>query len=241
MKKLLLILALLFFSINISAQNDDTGDNRIHELGISATDLINGAFQFEYERMIGEHISLGLGIGYKGSEGLIKLSGLDTDKITTGDITYSGFKFIPAVKYYLKKTTQYSMDGFYIGSYLKYSNYKSDLDGTYIDDIGDTFDIEFDAKFSVVSLGVMVGYKLPINDRFSVNFLIAGPGAGFHNYELTQKKDLPDDFFDDLNAALDQYSIFDLMNGDFKFSPSDGKTNFVIPSFRYGITVGYSF
>jgi hypothetical protein len=241
MKKLLLILTALFISINMSAQNDDMGDDRINELGLSVTDLLNGAFQFEYERLVGEHLSLGLGIGYKGDEGLIKLSGIDNDKIKTGDLTYSGFKFIPTVRYYLKETTRHSMDGFYFGGYVKYSNYSSDLDGTYIDDIGDTFDVEFDAKFSVVSVGFMVGYKLPINDRLAVNFLIAGPGAGFHNYKLTQKKDLPDEFFDDLNGALDQYSIFDLLNGDFEFSPSDTETNFVIPSFRYGITLGYSF
>ena len=241
MKKLLVILPALFISINMSAQNDDSSDDRINELGLSVTDLLNGAFQLEYERMVGEHISLGLGLGYKGDEGLIKLSGIDTDKIQTGDLTYSGFKFIPAVRYYLKKTTQYSMDGFYFGGYVKYSNYSSDLDGTYVNVDDESFDVEFDAKFNVISVGFMVGYKLPISDRLAVNFLIAGPGAGFHNYELTQKKDLPDEFFDDLNAALDQYSIFDLLNGDFEFSPSDTKTNFVIPSLRYGITLGYSF
>lgn len=241
MKKLTLIIFILI-AVNISAQTEKEGSHHhLNEIGISVSDLINGALQIEYERMLGKHISVGLGVGFKGDEGLIRLSGLDTDNIKTNNLTYSGFKFIPAVRYYINKTTQYSMDGFYFGAYLKYSNYKSDLDGTYIDDMNDSYTIEFDAKFNVTSVGFMIGYKLPINEKFSVNFLIAGPGVGFHNYSLTNKRDLPDQFYEDLNNALDQYSIFDLINTDFKFSDIETESNFVIPSLRYGISLGYSF
>ncbi|MBO6608044.1 DUF3575 domain-containing protein [Psychroserpens sp.] len=241
MKKLLLIVLLFSISITLSAQKDDLRDDRKNEIGVSVSDLVNGAFQLEYERMVGEHISIGAGIGFKGENGLIRLSGLDTDKVQTGDITYSGFKFIPTVRYYINSTTKHSMDGFYFGAFAKYSNYKSDLDGTYIDDADQSYDVEYDAEFSVISFGFMVGYKLAISQRFSLNFLIIGPGAGFHNYSLIQRQALPDEFFDDLNEALDSYSFFDFLNSDFRFDSDDRETNFVMPAFRYGITLGYSF
>ena len=238
----LFLIAFFLCSFHLLAQErEKVLDERKNEVALSVTDILNGAYQIEYERKIGKHTSLGLGLGLKSEDGLIRLSGLDTESIKTGDLTYSGYKIIPAFRYYLKETTQYSMDGFYFGAYLKHSNYKSDLDGIYINDADESFVVEFDAEFNVTSIGFMIGYKLPINNRWSVNFLIAGPGVGFHNYSLTNRRDLPDEFYDDLNEALDQYSIFEFLDGDFRFSETNSKADFVIPSLRYGISVGYSF
>lgn len=236
-----LIIIFCFLGFSIPAQNEEIRDDRKNEIGFSLSDLVNGAFQVNYERMVGKRISVGMGLGYKGDQGLIRLSGLDGDQLKTNDITYSGFKLIPEVRYYINSTTRYSMDGFYFGAFVKYSNYSSDLDGTYIDSNNDSFIVEFDADFNVTSIGFMIGYKLPISKRFSINFLIAGPGVAFHNYELINRRDLPDEFYEDLNEALEEYSIFDFLNGDFRFSSLNGKTSFTLGSLRYGITLGYSF
>jgi hypothetical protein len=190
---------------------------------------------------LGENISVGLGIGFKGETGLVNLSGLDTDKIKTNDITFSGFKIIPEVRYYINKTQQYTMDGFYFGAYLKYSNLHSDLNGTYINDNQESFVVEFDADFSITSVGFMIGYRLPLSEKISIDFLIAGPGAGFYNFSFENKRDLPDEFYDDLNQALENYSLFDLLNGDFKFSSIDLTSDLILPSLRYGVSIGYSF
>ncbi|MEH6537582.1 MAG: DUF3575 domain-containing protein [Psychroserpens sp.] len=234
------IIVLLF--LKGYAQEIDKQENYFkNEVGLEVSDLLNGAMQLKYERLIGKHLSVGLGIGLKGKNGIIRLSGLNTDQVKTSDITYSGFKIIPEVRYYINKTQQYAMDGFYFGAYLKYTNFKSDLDGTYINDADESFIIEFDAEINITSIGFMVGYKLPIGKRFSIDFLIAGPGAGFHKYSLINKRDLPDEFYTDLNEALEQYSLYDILDGDFRFSATNEKADFVLPSFRYGISVGYSF
>lgn len=242
MKNAILTLAAILLSLNVFSQNDDSNNNMKNEIGIVFSDLINGAFQFKYERQVGDHISVGLGFGYKGDNGLIKLSGLDTESIKTDNLTYSGLKIIPEFRYYLKKTSNTSMDGFYFGAYGKYSNFKSDLDGTYTDSDEEQFSVEFDAKINVVSIGFMAGYKLQISERFNIDFLIAGPGMAFHDYSLTRKKPLPSSFYDDINDALSQYSIFDLIDGDFNFRDRDNpETSFSAISFRYGMTLGYSF
>jgi hypothetical protein len=180
-------------------------------------------------------------LGYKGNKGLIKLSGIDTEKIQTGDITYSGLKIIPEVKYYISKTKQYGKDGFYIGAFVKFTNFQSDLNGTYTNDAMETFTIAFDADINVTSIGFMVGYKLPLSPKFSIDFLIAGPGAGFYNFSFVNTEDLPDEFYEDFNMALENYSLFDLLDGDFKFESTSKDTKFTLPSFRYGISLGYSF
>ncbi|WP_067151188.1 DUF3575 domain-containing protein [Pseudotamlana agarivorans] len=239
MKYIFTLLCVSAFSLICNAQK--SRPVKANEIAFLATDLIDGTFQFKYERLISDHFSVDLGIGYKGTQGLVKLSGLDTDKIKTSDITYSGIKLVPEGRYYLNNIRQTGMIGFYIGAYVKYSGFNSDLDGIYINDSGTTFELEFEAKIGVTSVGLMVGYKLPISKRFAVDFLIAGPGAGFYNFSLDNKKDLPDEFYDDFNEALEKYSLFDFLEGDFRFSQVKRKSDLRLPSFRYSISLTYAF
>ena len=51
----------------------------------------------------------------------------------------------------------------------------------------------------------------------------------------------PDEFYDDLNSALEDYSILDLIDADFKFNNNKLRSKFSALSFRYGISIGYSF
>jgi hypothetical protein len=44
-----------------------------------------------------------------------------------------------------------------------------------------------------------------------------------------------------LNEALEKYSIFDLINADFKFEDNKLRQQTMLPVFRYGIGVTYSF
>lgn len=241
MKKLLFYLIILFAVLDVHGQELEDSKETKNQIGIVISDLLNGALQLKYERLLGEHISVSLGVGYKGDYGIIRLSGLDTEQVKTDDIAYSGLKIIPEVKYYINKTRQYRMDGFYFGAYLKYSNYKSDLDGTYINDANESFTIEFDADIKVTSIGLMVGYKLPISKKLSIDFLIAGPGSGSYKFTFVNKEDLPDEFYEDFNMALENYSLFDLLDGDFRFEAANKNSKFSILSFRYGISLGYSF
>lgn len=227
---------------NIQSQELDLEKIRKNEIDLVVSDLINGSLLMSYERLLGEHFSLGLGLGYKGENGLIALSGLDTEKIKTNEITYSGFKIIPEVRYYLNNSGDLAMRGFYFGAYLKYSDYQSDLNGRYFNEALETFNVQFDADIKVTSIGFMVGYKLPLSDRFTIDFLIAGPGSGAYSFSFENKRDdLPDEFYEDLNEALENYQIFDLLDGDFRFSAASRRTNFNLLTLRYGISLGYSF
>jgi hypothetical protein len=241
MKKLIFTIIVLFTIVNIHGQNLDEDIIFKNEIGLELSDLINGTYQLKYERLVGENISISLGLAYKGDNGLIKLSGLDTDQIKTNEITYSGLIIIPEFRYYLNNNGHTGMDGFYFGAYLKYSNYQSDLNGTYINDASESFEIEFDADIKVTSIGLMVGYKLPVSERFSIDFLIAGPGSGSYKFSFVNKKDLPDEFYEDFNMALENYSVFDLLDGDFRFEATDKNSKFNLLSFRYGIALGYHF
>lgn len=234
---LLLCVLLLASQDKMQAQDKEVKN----KAGLMVTDLINGSFLLNYERALGRHISVGLNAGYKGKEGLIGFSGLDTDQIQTGDITYSGAKIIPEFKYYLNEKGNNMLTGFYFGAYLKFLNYKSDLSGIFINSVGESFDVLYEGKIGVVSGGLMIGYKLDVSKRFSIDFLIAGPGAGNYNFKLKNIIPPPDEFYDALNEALEKYSILDLINADFEFRDNRRSEKLFIPEFRYGITLGYSF
>lgn len=210
-------------------------------VGVMVSDFINGAFLLNYERALGKHISVGLYAGYKGKKGIIAFSGLDTDQFKTGDITYSGTKFIPEVRYYLTEKGNKMLTGFYLGSYLKFINYKSDLGGTFINGAGESFEVLSEGKIGVIAGGMMVGYKLDLGKSFSIDFLIAGPGVGNYNFKLNNVIPPPDEFYDALNEALEEYSILDFINADFEFKDNKRSSSLVRPEFRYGITLGYSF
>jgi len=73
------------------------------------------------------------------------------------------------------------------------------------------------------------------------DFLLAGPGSGSYNFKLNNVIPPPDEFYDDLNTALENYSVLDLIDADFKFRNNKLRSTFGTVSFRYGISLGYSF
>lgn len=238
----LFLLALIFVPL-VSLMAQQTADEKVrnNEIGLMATDIINGSYLLSYERAFGKHIGLRLGFGYKGKEGLVNLSGIDRPQLKTNDLTYSGLKLTPEFRYYLSEKENGMTKGFYFGAYLRYVNYSSDLLGTFIDSQGVSYEIAYDGKINVLSAGLMVGYKLQVSKRFGIDFLIAGPGAGNYTFKLDNRIPPPDEFYEVLNDALENYSIFDLINADFEFKDNKLRQQTMLPVFRYGIGLTYSF
>lgn len=241
---ILVLLMMLLSSMAYSQKTDYTQQENLvkNEISFEVLQVLNGVYQLSYERYIWNNFTGALGIGYKGKEGLIKLSGIDRERIKTDEIFYSGYQIAPEIRYYLKSTSNGQLlNGFYMGLYYKYSNYSSELNGDYISRSGTPYDLEFDMKLSISSVGFMIGYKLPISKHLNIDFMIAGPGAGNYNFQFINKKDLPQEFYEDFNEALEQYSILDFLNSDFRFSEIDNRSKFSTFSFRYGIAIGYTF
>jgi hypothetical protein len=237
-------LILFLISVNsFSQKKESQSETKLvkNEISFEVLQLINGVYQLSYERYIWNNFTASISLGYKGKEGLIKLSGIDTDQIKTGEVYYTGYQIAPEIRYYLKSTSKNNLDGFYLGLYLKYSDYTSSLSGTYIDDSGVNYNLKFDMGMDITSVGFMVGYKLPITKRLNIDFLIAGPGSGHYDVFIKNEADLPDEFYEDLNEALEEYNLLDFINSDFRFSDVNNKSKFSAFSFRYGIAVGYTF
>lgn len=113
---IILLCTIIFTSVATEKKKEITNDTipRLNELSLVITDLIDGSYQLRYERRLSKHMSVGLGAGFKTETGLINISGIDREHIKTGDISYSGVKLVPDVRYYLSKTQQYELDGFLV-------------------------------------------------------------------------------------------------------------------------------
>ena len=208
MKYPLLILALgvglLSFAQENSSKNDsnqnstssETIKNRRNEFSLEFLGIVDGRFIPAYERSFGQHWSAKIGAGPKSEEGLVNFSGIDREKIKTGDLTYSGFIVYGEGRYYISSFNNGRATGFYFGLYGKYSGFQSDFSGTYINDEQEEFSFLFDANIGVTSFGFMFGYKLPLGKRFALDFLIAGPGTANYSFDFKNRSDeLPDEFF----------------------------------------------
>ncbi len=242
MKKIILILAILIGQFSFGQDDDTDTKKRANEVGIEFLGIIDGQTLITYERSFGKHFTGLIGAGPKAKEGLVNISGLDGPTIKTDDLTYSGFKVILEGRYYIKEHDYGRATGFYVGLYTKFSDYQSDLIGTYTNSADEVFNVNFDAELNVTSVGLMVGYKLPIGKRFAIDFLISGPGSGSYKFSITNKSDdLPQEFYDDLNEALENTSLLDLINSDFDFSRNSRDSRFTTVSFRYAISLKYNF
>ncbi|OZV69950.1 DUF3575 domain-containing protein [Winogradskyella aurantia] len=242
MKAKILFFLLVTSSLVFSQELEDNQKTRANEVGLEVLGLIDGQALITYERSFGKHWSGLIGAGPIAEEGLVNISGIDREQLKTGDINYSGYKALIEGRYYINEFINQRAIGFYVGLYAKFSGYNSDLVGTYIDSEGGNYNFLFETELNVRSLGLMVGYKLPLSKRFAIDFLIAGPGAGNYNLSFQNKSDpLPDEFFEDLNEALENFNIFDLIDGDFDFNRNKRKSAFDTVSFRYAVSLKFNF
>lgn len=238
--KSVLLLSFLIISIQLAGAEKDTLNHK-NEGAIVISDFMDGSLQLRYERKFYSRYSLCFGVSYKGVDGLVDISGLNTEYIKTNNITYSGLKLLAELRYYLTGTRRYNMDGFYTGLYSKSSFFGSNINGTFTDDQQELYFLNLDAKIQVQSYGFLIGYKLALTKRLNMDFLIAGPGLAYFEIDLKSRASVPAEFYEFLNSALKDFSFFDITNPDFNFEHLKTKSEFSTVSLRYGITIGYTF
>lgn len=200
---------------------------------------IFGTYQLQYERALGPNTTVGISVGIKTSSGIFEVSGIDVNRISTKDFNFNGIKLLPEFRWYIKKSP-HGYFGFYTGAYAKYQNFKDGISGVYVDSNQQDNPILIDAKIRTIGLGVEVGYKLQVKKRFYIDFLIAGPGISFNKVQLQEVEPVPEEFYDDLSDALAEYGFFEWLNPDFRINGNQD-TDITLPSFRYGVKLGYTF
>lgn len=243
MKQIFITLCLTMFSYVFSFSQDSSRPleaiyQKKNHISIDPISPIFGSYQMQYEREIANHLSIGLNVGIKFSSGIIKVNGIDGNKVKTDEFNFTGYKLIPEIRWYLQKD-QTGLMGFYAGAYFKYLNITDDIVGVYTDDNLENHDFQFGANIHNYGGGIELGYKLRIKKRFFIDFLITGPGISFYSYSLNEVRPVPEAFYDELSKVLSDYGILKHIDSTIDFKNQSGKIT--LPSYRYGIKIGYAF
>ena len=203
--------------------------------------LTFGTLQFQYEHQIGKNMSIGGSLGYKFSSGSLKVKGIQSAKLNTENIEFTGIKVIPEFRWYLNN--KQGINGFYIGSYYRFFSYGANINGTYINNETSTALIDLDLTINSHTVGFEAGYKIMLfkKKNFYLDFLIAGPGVSFNTLKFKENLDVVEGFYTTLGQELSGYSIIESLDIDEITIDDDKGVNITLPAFRYGIKIGYSF
>ena len=174
------ILYLCIICFNVNAQDENGSEKKnIFKINLSALAFKNISLQ--YERGIGKRTSLALNVH---TIPFSNLSFQNTFKnlIDNTDVQYDqlklgSFGIVPELRYYVGKKG--ALQGFYIGPFLSYSNYKLNLPVNYSGKTG-----IFDGDINSITGGLQLGTQFNISKNITLDWWILGPNYGSANGTL---------------------------------------------------------
>lgn len=199
-----------------------------------------GTVELHYERKVLPRMSAGIGIGNKFSSGLLKISGMDGDRIQSDDISFSGIRLMPEFRWYVSATDE-GLTGLYFGGYYKYQTNNSSISSDYSPAVGDDAKVDLDISIQTHAIGLEMGYKLFIAKRFFADFIIGGVGIAKSNFDIEIKSDIPEGYFSALSDEVSNFSILEPITPNVETTEKGIEGDFLLPSLRYGIKFGIAF
>jgi hypothetical protein len=221
---------------------DSTVDRNLIKLNFLSLVFFNTT-TLNYERSIGDKMSVGVGAGRRFSGSLPGLFQSSESDLTISDSDLTGLFFNLEFRWYLDKCNDKGdMKGLYIGPYLKVNRLSLDFDTEF--DPGEELILNSgQAKLVEIGLGGLIGYQLELWDKVTIDFMFFGPRISRFNLSFGFKNEISEEFTgsieDNVNGILEKV----LMNGgvDFDIEKKEIKTDFFRTAFKYGIGIGYKF
>lgn len=214
MKKILLILTLSIsaFSYELKAKEDpnvkkesplfikskkeylmkaaDEGTRtpkQVIKLNLTQLALTNISLQYEYG--FHKNFSAALGVGYLIPRNIPSQIFTPSSNAQGYQLPkFGGWAVTPELRIYPgKKVNHQAPHGFYLAPYFRYSKYT--LQATYIDSVNVSTSHTYDVKATYAGFtgGLMIGAQWIIGKHFSIDWWIAGGGAGLAKFSIDAK------------------------------------------------------
>ena len=204
----------------------------------------------QYERALGKHTSLCLGLRIEPS-GSVPQKGIVEGYLDANDsiarrfineARVSNWAITPEFRYYLGKKPQ---NGFYLAPYLRFGGYSGSWNYVFTDDDGKVYDVGFKGHASVYSGGLMIGAQWHIARHFLIDWWIAGVSEGSVPVRLDVTTDLSgisdkdrQQVTDIINSAvIDGHHVTGTINNNGGYVSG----TFGIPGLRAGLCFGVVF
>ncbi|MES2874420.1 MAG: DUF3575 domain-containing protein [Bacteroidota bacterium] len=214
MRKLFLCILLCISSRLIYAQenvkaNYGSGVSGKNLLKINLLSLPLGNFSFEYERVVANKITVGMGYRFMPKSGIplkSTISNLIDDPDTEAQLDQfktSNSAITPELRFYLGKE---ALRGFYLGPFVRISNYK--LDGPFEYDVNNNPEtLPLVGKLNTVTGGLLIGAQWKLGGGIYLDWWTLGPQYGSANGSLTAKQSLSQAQQDELRPELEALEI----------------------------------
>jgi hypothetical protein len=255
-KLILCVLLMTSLSLQIFAQRREGGLNgsdydpmekpNIVKLNISSLAFKNIALQ--YERILGDKISIACGLRYMPKGSLPLTNSLDqlaeADSTEFSSLKTSSFAITPEFRFYPKHAGK----GFYLAPYLRYRNINMDLPVDYIDDNNKPQNVTATGKFNSFIGGLMIGSQFNLGPMVTLDWFIIGLQYGVTKGDLafttTQAMSLSDQAdikstFEDIKSSASAFNDI-----SYTITPNSGtlSANLGLLGFRgFGLNIGFKF
>lgn len=244
MKTIKIALVCLLIATNAGAQENE-GSEKKNIVKLNLFSLPFRTFNVQYERAVGERISVGGTVRFmpKGKLPFLKtfqnLSNDDEADRQLGNAKVGNFGIMPEMRYYVGKKGVF--EGFYIGPYLNFSRYNTSLLYEY-DDQSTTKTIPLTGDINMFTGGFMIGAQWKLSRAINLDWWILGPSYGISRGEISGKKTLTPSEEQSLRDALEDLDV-PLMKFTSDVNPYGATLNFKGPgaAIRVGLCIGISF
>ena len=184
------------------------------KLNLSAAAL--GAATLQYEKAVGRHMSLALGLGYrpqqlipfaKNLEKYIdfadnKIDYISFENVRKTEAKLGLFHVTPELRFYFGK--QAAPIGFYVSVFAKYNDYQGKVP-VFIDidyrNLPVRLELPVDTQLKTASAGLMIGRQFRLGNRFTFDWYIAGGHFGRAKINGESKQNL-EGFDEDFRTRL---------------------------------------
>ena len=194
-----------------------------------------------YERKLNEHWTVLAGTGYRWGGSVPKVLGLGDVIVSSETNGITGFSFTPEVRYYFNFCEcGGSPSGLYAGLYGRFTKYYGSLTFN-VWNGSEYYDALVTSNLRELGGGLQLGYQFIFKQRFTVDFMFAGPRLS--TYKL--KADLDSDDLEALVSAIEE-GINErraaIGMDPISIDPStELEANFGFKNFRYAIGIGFLF
>jgi hypothetical protein len=191
-------------------------------------------FVLGYERVLKKNQSFSINGGQARFPKLISIS---TDSFSVSkDRKNTGYNISVDYRFYLSKENKYPAPrGVYIGPYFSLNRFQRDVTwdikrGTMVNQVST------DTKFDIYTVGMELGYQFAWK-RFTLDFLMVGPGLGSYNLKTTFDGTINPDEKEQLVDGLQQLITEKFPGMNFVFAENEINSDGVMDTW----TVGYRF
>jgi len=247
--RILLFSALLFIFIHpgFTQEKYDTlpADYKRNVIKWNITPFVIWSSQninFSYERAIKPYQSFSVNAGYF----VLPTVGLfDSVRFNPTKKKY-GFSISGDYRFYFKnRNTRNAPDGLYWGPYASYHYYQFQNTIEVTDNPSIQGSLALDGRFSVLSMGVQLGYQFVVKKNFTIDLIFMAPSVSLYSGKFNFDDDVVIDKEDEYLKAIrdilvSRFPFLDDLVEDGSFD-TKGATSSFGPGLRYMIQVGYRF